>query len=60
MAPCKAVFIIEWITKDKKVKMNEMKKLSIHNLVSQDIQVVTEKIFYVQPGSRPAISHSCI
>ena len=28
--------------------------------VCHDIPVVTEKIFYVQPGSRPAIFYSCM
>ena len=32
MAPCKAVFIIEWITMDKKVKMKMKKKNEIRFL----------------------------
>ena len=33
---------------------------SVHNLIGDDIPVVTEKIFYILPGSRPAIFYSCI
>ena len=45
MAPCKAVFIIEWITMDKKVKMNEMKMKYTRyvNLITSNIEKTKNK-----------------
>ena len=49
MAPCKAVFIIEWITMDKKVKMkNEMKQERyIQNACTPFPLLQKNNIFYI-------------